>query len=941
MKKKALALVATMLLSCGSQLVAQVNEINFTASPTAGYTVWNKATSFGQSPFWGVRAGFTVGQVLELTGTYQRSFDLKTKIENIKWTPASDLGKKMAGTNANIEYYGGEMRLNLLPSAFMTPFLKAGTGVMNLRYKDKAGNLSQKEAHLYGLLGAGLKFNFTRRIALSLEGEDLLFNVNKNELYIDPSYNGKSYLSNWGGRASLDIYLGGRQYANDKLSRAFKSMYSDGFRGLKFVLEPGLAYVDFNEKSLFRDQWLAGGAVGVDFNSYLGLRGFYYQATYSPTTPWKDFDKTKIFTKALMMYGGHLVARLNAPRGVTPYVTLGAGYLHVDKDNYYDANNMHNAESGLFAMAGAGLEIPLGRYVALFGNINAMCNAEKAADVKEPSQVRYNLMYKAGIRFNIGAKSKAGKALYDDYAAGLLESQKMASMHQINELRAAKNKELEAKAKELEAKSKELEDLKEAFEGKLAKLNKKLAKALKNKDMKAARRIAQERDQLKSSISKIDEGIETTENAKHVVEVETEKVEQQAPQIVVAPQVAPTPQVVPSSSNAPVIVTVPATTPSVENKSNLKVLSATQLENMIARILIQTGANQKVNNESVNGMTDLDKILLFSALSNGTMKLNADISTQLGLPAVSQGQACSATGGKLSTDAKLEAKIKALEENLEAKRKELRVKALEAKLKELNKEEESVVKAEANTVVKVEESAVVEEAPACEEATKEVKKNTAVSEPVIINAPKEEAPAVKEEVSVVEEKVAPAEEEVVVVVEEETAPAVTTVKEESSVGIINFEGVDLGIGAQFSKETAKTMFKDFNIKNFVGVASIRPNWEIWKTGLCIAPEAFYAYGDGFQGCGLIANAILRLKFIPVVTPYAGIGYGASTAFIKGVKYEFKKENFDFFTNLLAGIRFNGILGGALFVEYSTRVPNFKADSFFNNNLVSLGYSLKF
>ena len=74
-------------------------------------------------------------------------------------------------------------------------------------------------------------------------------------------------------------------------------MYSDGFRGIKFVLEPGIAYVDYPAASGLKPQWFLGGSAGFDFSSIFGIRGFYYSATKTPGT--LDFN----LNNELRMYG--------------------------------------------------------------------------------------------------------------------------------------------------------------------------------------------------------------------------------------------------------------------------------------------------------------------------------------------------------------------------------------------------------------------------------------------------------------------------------------------------------------------------------------------------------------------------------------------------------------------------------------------------------------
>ena len=65
------------------------------------------------------------------------------------------------------------------------------------------------------------------------------------------------------------------------------------------------------------------------------------------------------------MYGGNFLARLNMPLGLTPYLNLGAGYLEATSKFTKSPSVTGDAKSGLFLFGGAGLEIPLHKYVAI------------------------------------------------------------------------------------------------------------------------------------------------------------------------------------------------------------------------------------------------------------------------------------------------------------------------------------------------------------------------------------------------------------------------------------------------------------------------------------------------------------------------------------------------------------------------------------------------
>lgn len=442
MKKTTLVLSAALALS--TSMAAQTEDITVILAPSAGYTFWNKNLNLGQSPFWGVRAGFAVGPIVEVRGVYEHSFDLKGKLQGAGWSVLNNLGNDLTGSQAKVQRLGGELKLNVWSNAILTPYLTAGAGVMKFGYNDPSLTEDYKEEQLYTALGAGLKINLAKRIALALEAKNHIFNVNENNRYLAAGASSNKALHNWTAQASLDFYLGGRKYSDDAVARAFRSYYGNGFKGLKFVLEPGFTYLDFHSDSYLRDTYMLGGSAGIDFGQYLGIRGFYYQSTRDP----KRLDIS--FGEGLRMYGGNLITRLNVARGVTPYLNLGAGYLKVAND-YIDTQGTNLAKSGWFALGGAGLEIPLHRNLALYGQVNAMLNEQDNSGLSKtaPADVKVNLAMQAGLRINLGKRSDSGINIYQTYAASQVEAERSLNNERINELRGNYDARIDSLNKEL------------------------------------------------------------------------------------------------------------------------------------------------------------------------------------------------------------------------------------------------------------------------------------------------------------------------------------------------------------------------------------------------------------------------------------------------------------------------------------------------------------
>ena len=412
MKKSLLAITALLFSFGAPRANAQVSDVNFIVSPSLGYTMWNSNLNLGNTATYGARVGFGFGPILELRGNYERSFNLKSTLDNVGWTAAHNLAAHVEAANVSYERWGGDVKINLWNNARLTPYVLGGMGVLKFNYDDAAATGTRiREEKLYGNLGAGLKINLARRVALSLELRDMLFNVSPSSQYA--TLTEQKTLSNWNALASLDIYLGGTQYSKDEVTQAYRRTLNNGFRGLRFAVEPSVAYLNFRDEALYRDTWMLGLSAGVDFTSLIGLRGFYYRNT-------NDADKFSFKTNDdLSIYGANLITRLNVGRGVTPYLSLGAGYINASK-SYVDRNgNTGTTENGWFALGGAGLDFPLHRNVSLFGAAEAMLlnkDNPKVTAISDPAKVNVNWMYRAGVRFNLGLTGRSGVEAYRQYS---------------------------------------------------------------------------------------------------------------------------------------------------------------------------------------------------------------------------------------------------------------------------------------------------------------------------------------------------------------------------------------------------------------------------------------------------------------------------------------------------------------------------------------------
>ena len=607
--KKTLLAVAALLLSFGAPRAnAQVSDVNFIVSPSLGYTMWNSKLNLSNTATYGARVGFGFGPILELRGNYERSFNLKSTLDNVGWSVANNLAAHVENANVSYERWGGDVKVNLWNNARFTPYVLGGMGVLKFNYDDAAATGTRiREEKLYGTLGAGLKVNLARRVALSFEVRDMLFNVSPSSQYA--TLTEQKTLSNWNALASLDIYLGGTQYSKDEVSKAYRRTFNGGFRGLRFAVEPSAAYLNFRDNALYRDTWMLGLSAGVDFTSLIGVRGFYYRNT-------KDADKFSFNTNSdLSIYGANLVTRLNSGRGLTPYFTLGAGYINAGK-SYVDRNgNTGTTDNGWFALGGVGLDLYLHRNVSLFGAAEAMLlnnDNPKISAISDPAKVNVNWMYRAGVRINIAQSGRSGVEAYHRYSDA-----RVAAEHALGQEALRKQRS--------------------AYDERIAQLDAQLKEAAERLDTAQVRLIASERARVEAERT-------SSNTAETTVEMEKTTTQTAAP------------------------VATPAA-------SRLLLMTPAQLDELIRRVI--AAADARANNAgAVNAgrnaintpaLSDFDKILLINALRNGQITPAA---VQQALPGYGTVQTTT-TAAQPTTGAVSEAQVQSLLKRIEEMQQQL------------------------------------------------------------------------------------------------------------------------------------------------------------------------------------------------------------------------------------------------------------------------------
>lgn len=395
---------------------AQMKDITITLQPTASYNWFDKNTAIDDGVLYGGRIGFGFGESIELRGVYEKSADLKNTVNGLDIFD-QEFVNNFNARSVEIERIGGEFKVNIPTRSTFVPYLTLGAGVQKLKVDVAATESSQKNElnseQIYLNLGLGTQIRLGERLFLNLEAKNTVFNMDPASVlfqegqdqsaiegYLNDNDNTRMY--NWSVLAGLQLYLGGRSPEEmSALDRAYRNKFSGGLGNFRLIFEPAGAFINFDNDSNLADTYLLGGKVGFDLNQYVGIRGYYYQATKNEQVSF-DFDD-------LAMYGGDFVAKLNVSRGLVPYLTVGGGYLNVNSNKYIGKNGLTGASSGYFAKGGLGLNIPLGTNLEVFGDASMMFTSEREdsdlQNIISPDELRSHTMYSVGFRLQLGKKA--------------------------------------------------------------------------------------------------------------------------------------------------------------------------------------------------------------------------------------------------------------------------------------------------------------------------------------------------------------------------------------------------------------------------------------------------------------------------------------------------------------------------------------------------------
>ncbi|MDX8338854.1 hypothetical protein SLH46_06655 [Draconibacterium sp. IB214405] len=430
------------------QAKAQVRDISVTFSPSANFSWFNDQAGLENHMGFGANVGFGFGEFVELRANFIQLKDIPTSFEN--YGLANFDADLFQSQDVDLKRMGAEIKTNL-GSKVLAPYLLFGTGVQTIQVAE----LDSKK-QIYSDLGAGLKLNFGHRTAFTIEArntafkfnavEELLTDQNKTDFgIVDDDYAVERF-GNWSFNTSLQFYLGGTSPDEmSDLDRAYRSYYQHGFTGSRWVIEPAVSHIKFDEQSDFKNTYLLGAYTGIDFNEYVGIRAFYFRATNDNTIDFGDdlFD-------GLGLYGAEFRAKFNTSMGVTPFVSVGGGYIDVNED-YVTRSGAENP-GDLFASAGMGLNIPIGKKVELFGSAKFLLTAaDDNTTIAGKDDILSHHQIDIGLKFSVGKQAESPAEALEREKAAVRASEQKTYEQKLDEMKLIYLEEIAELEGELDA----------------------------------------------------------------------------------------------------------------------------------------------------------------------------------------------------------------------------------------------------------------------------------------------------------------------------------------------------------------------------------------------------------------------------------------------------------------------------------------------------------
>jgi outer membrane protein OmpA-like peptidoglycan-associated protein/opacity protein-like surface antigen len=184
--------------------MAQVNGVHLTVFPWYGYANFAKNVNFDDKTIYGGSLGLNFHRYVGIEGHLGRTSP-PTVLGPTLYTPTPPFG---AGSfDVDILHYGGNLVVNLRPSAWFSPYLMAGWQEAKFDYANK--DTVPKARYLNGWeYGAGVKLHIAPRVAIRAEFRNALWKF--REGVVPAAVAGKDATDNQFYTAGIEFSLGGK-----------------------------------------------------------------------------------------------------------------------------------------------------------------------------------------------------------------------------------------------------------------------------------------------------------------------------------------------------------------------------------------------------------------------------------------------------------------------------------------------------------------------------------------------------------------------------------------------------------------------------------------------------------------------------------------------------------------------------------------------------------
>jgi|GEM_PF-1487328 len=398
--------LAVLMTFFTSVLYAQVTGLNYSLSPTAEHIIWSDNSSLSNGFIYGGKIGIGFGQYIELEGIYQLGRDFRTAPNRISQDPDfSQQFSELPVRELSIHKYGVNTKLNLT-SRTIVPYVNIGAGVMEFKQDNHTNN-----RQLYYTGGAGVMTTIASRYSIFAEVNRTGYRLNPGDLYteddltnagVSPGSLNEVLSHSWNAKIGLKAYLGGSRFDDpSQTSFVFLDKYNGGLYNTRISVTPVYGQIFFNESvGMPSTQHFTGLSAGFEFGPHVTLQGFY----------WKGLNNNDSFNiEGLSMFGAEFKSSL-LRSNITPYITLGAGYLSMD--NEYRTTNSPQIDNQVFGLAGIGTDFHLSNRVTIDAGLRAMMNSVNNPEAESWQQsFKFSPMFTAGVTVKIGSLS--GRRAYE------------------------------------------------------------------------------------------------------------------------------------------------------------------------------------------------------------------------------------------------------------------------------------------------------------------------------------------------------------------------------------------------------------------------------------------------------------------------------------------------------------------------------------------------